>query len=267
MGYMLEIQNIHKTFNQGTINEKVALNGVNLNLNPGDFVTIIGGNGAGKSTTLNAIAGVWSVDEGKIIIDGVDITKLSEHKRALYLGRVFQDPMTGTAATMSIEENMAIAARRGERRGLGWGITKKERERYKEALKELDLGLEDRLSSKVGLLSGGQRQAITLLMASLKKPKLLLLDEHTAALDPKTAAKVLAISDKIIQEHQLTAMMVTHNMKDAIAHGNRLIMMHEGKIIYDVSGEEKKNLKVADLLAKFEEVSGGEFANDRMMLS
>ena len=267
MGYMLEIQNIHKTFNPGTINEKVALNGVNLNLNPGDFVTIIGGNGAGKSTTLNAIAGVWSVDEGKIIMDGVDITKLSEHKRALYLGRVFQDPMTGTAATMSIEENMAIAARRGERRGLGWGITKKERERYKEALKELDLGLEDRLSSKVGLLSGGQRQAITLLMASLKKPKLLLLDEHTAALDPKTAAKVLAISDKIIQEHQLTAMMVTHNMKDAIAHGNRLIMMHEGKIIYDVSGEEKKNLKVADLLAKFEEVSGGEFANDRMMLS
>ena len=267
MGYMLEIQNIHKTFNPGTINEKVALNGVNLNLNPGDFVTIIGGNGAGKSTTLDAIAGVWSVDEGKIIIDGVDITKLSEHKRALYLGRVFQDPMTGTAATMSIEENMAIAARRGERRGLGWGITKKERERYKEALKELDLGLEDRLSSKVGLLSGGQRQAITLLMASLKKPKLLLLDEHTAALDPKTAAKVLAISDKIIQEHQLTAMMVTHNMKDAIAHGNRLIMMHEGKIIYDVSGEEKKNLKVADLLAKFEEVSGGEFANDRMMLS
>lgn len=267
MGYMLEIQNIHKTFNPGTINEKVALNGVNLNLNPGDFVTIIGGNGAGKSTTLNAIAGVWPVDEGKIIIDGVDITKLSEHKRALYLGRVFQDPMTGTAATMSIEENMAIAARRGERRGLGWGITKKERERYKEALKELNLGLEDRLSSKVGLLSGGQRQAITLLMASLKKPKLLLLDEHTAALDPKTAAKVLAISDKIIQEHQLTAMMVTHNMKDAIAHGNRLIMMHEGKIIYDVSGEEKKNLKVADLLAKFEEVSGGEFANDRMMLS
>ena len=267
MGYMLEIQNIHKTFNPGTINEKVALNGVNLNLNPGDFVTIIGGNGAEKSTTLNAIAGVWPVDEGKIIVDGVDITKLSEHKRALYLGRVFQDPMTGTAATMSIEENMAIAARRGERRGLGWGITKKERERYKEALKELDLGLEDRLSSKVGLLSGGQRQAITLLMASLKKPKLLLLDEHTAALDPKTAAKVLAISDKIIQEHQLTAMMVTHNMKDAIAHGNRLIMMHEGKIIYDVSGEEKKNLKVADLLAKFEEVSGGEFANDRMMLS
>ena len=254
MGYLLEIQDIHKTFNPGTINEKVALDGVNLNLNPGDFVTVIGGNGAGKSTTLNAIAGVWSVDKGKIIIDGVDITKLSEHKRAIYLGRVFQDPMTGTAATMSIEENMAIAARRGERRGLGWGITRKERESYKEALRELDLGLEERLNSKVGLLSGGQRQAITLLMASLKKPKLLLLDEHTAALDPKTAAKVLAISDKIIQEHQLTAMMVTHNMKDAIAHGNRLIMMHEGKIIYDVSGEEKKKLHVSDLLAKFEEI-------------
>ena len=264
---MLEIKNIYKTFNAGTVNEKRALNGLSLNLEDGDFVTVIGGNGAGKSTMLNAIAGVWPVDEGQIIIDGVDVTKLSEHKRAKYLGRVFQDPMTGTAATMSIEEYMAIVARRGERRGLGWGITKKERERYKEALKELDLGLEDRLSSKVGLLSGGQRQAITLLMASLKKPKLLLLDEHTAALDPKTAAKVLAISDKIIQEHQLTAMMVTHNMKDAIAHGNRLIMMHEGKIIYDVSGEEKKNLKVADLLAKFEEVSGGEFANDRMMLS
>ncbi len=267
MGYMLEIQNIHKTFNPGTINEKVALNGVNLNLNPGDFLTIIGGNGAGKSTTLNAIAGVWPVDEGKIIVDGTDITKLSEHKRAAYLGRVFQDPMTGTAATMSIQENMAIAARRGERRGLSWGITKREREHYRELLKELDLGLEDRLTSKVGLLSGGQRQAITLLMASLKKPKLLLLDEHTAALDPKTAAKVLTISDKIIEENQLTAMMVTHNMKDAIAHGNRLIMMHEGRIIYDVAGEEKKNLHVSDLLKKFEEASGGEFANDRMMLS
>ncbi len=267
MGYMLEIQNIHKTFNKGTINEKVALNGVNLNLNPGDFVTIIGGNGAGKSTTLNAIAGVWAVDEGKIIVDGTDITRLSEHKRAVYLGRVFQDPMTGTAATMSIEENMAIAARRGERRGLGWGISRKEREDYREQLRELDLGLEDRLSSKVGLLSGGQRQAITLLMAALKKPKLLLLDEHTAALDPKTAAKVLDISDKIIVEHSLTAMMVTHNMRDAIAHGNRLIMMHEGRVIYDVAGEEKKKLHVSDLLAKFEEASGSEFANDRMMLS
>ena len=267
MGYMLEIRNISKTFNKGTINEKKALDGVNLNLNPGDFVTIIGGNGAGKSTTLNAIAGAWYVDSGQIIVDGTDITRLPEHKRAAYLGRVFQDPMTGTASTMSIEENMAIAARRGARRGLRWGISKKEREDYKRQLKELNLGLEDRLSSKVGLLSGGQRQAITLLMAAARKPKLLLLDEHTAALDPKTAAKVLAISDKIIQEHGLTAMMVTHNMKDAIAHGNRLIMMHEGKVIYDVSGEEKKKLHVSDLLAKFEEVSGGEFANDRMMLA
>ena len=215
---------------------------MDLQLNPGDFVTIIGGNGAGKSTTLNAIAGVWPVDQGNIIVDGVDITDLPEHKRASYLGRVFQDPMTGTAATMS-------------------------REDFREQLRELDLGLEDRMSSKVGLLSGGQRQAITLLMAAIKEPKLLLLDEHTAALDPKTAAKVLALSDQIIEEHHLTAMMVTHNMKDAIAHGNRLIMMHEGKIIYDVSGEEKKNLKVADLLRKFEEVSGGEFANDRMMLA
>ena len=267
MGYMLEIQNVHKTFNLGTINEKVALNCVNLNLNPGDFVTIIGGNGAGKSTTLNAIAGVWPIDEGKIIVDGVDLTRLSEHKRAVHLGRVFQDPMIGTASTMSIEENMAIAARRGEHRGLRWGISRKEREKYKEQLKELNLGLEERLSSKVGLLSGGQRQAITLLMAAMKKPKLLLLDEHTAALDPKTAAKVLEISDKIIEENQLTAMMVTHNMKDAIAHGNRLIMMHEGRVIYDVSGEEKKKLHVSDLLAKFEEASGGEFANDRMMLA
>lgn len=267
MGYMLEIQNVHKTFNLGTINEKIALNGVNLNLNPGDFVTIIGGNGAGKSTTLNAIAGVWPIDEGNIIVDGVDLTRLSEHKRAVHLGRVFQDPMIGTAATMSIEENMAIAARRGKHRGFRWGISKKEREQYKEQLKELNLGLEERLSSKVGLLSGGQRQAITLLMAAMKKPKLLLLDEHTAALDPKTAAKVLEISDKIIEENQLTAMMVTHNMKDAIAHGNRLIMMHEGRVIYDVSGEEKKKLHVSDLLAKFEEASGGEFANDRMMLA
>lgn len=267
MEYILEIKNLHKTFNKGTINEKVALDGVDLNLNPGDFVTIIGGNGAGKSTTLNAIAGVWDIDEGEIVIDGDDITRLTEHKRARYLGRVFQDPMTGTAATMSIEENMAIAARRGESRGFRWGITKKEREQYKEQLKMLGLGLEERLSTKVGLLSGGQRQAVTLLMAALKKPKLLLLDEHTAALDPKTAAKVLEISDKLIEENHLTAMMVTHNMKDAIAHGNRLIMMHEGKIIYDVSGEEKKKLHVSDLLAKFEEVSGGEFANDRMMLS
>lgn len=267
MGYMLEIQNIHKTFNPGTINEKVALNGVNLNLNPGDFVTIIGGNGAGKSTTLNAIAGVWSVDEGKIIIDGVDITKLSEHKRALYLGRVFQDPMTGTAATMSIEENMAIAARRGERRGLGWGITKKERERYKEALKELDLGLEDRLSSKVGLLSGGQRQAITLLMASLKKPKLLLLDEHTAALDPGTAEKVLNLTKRIVEEHQLTCLMITHNMQSAIDLGNRILMMDSGNIVLDIGGEEKKNMTVDGLLEKFKTGAGKALDNDRILLS
>ena len=267
MAYMLELDNIHKTFNPGTINEKIALDGVNLKLNPGDFVTIIGGNGAGKSTTLNAIAGVWSVDAGTIKINGTDITSLPEYKRAKFLGRVFQDPMTGTAATMSIEENMAIASRRGKKRSLKWGVTKEERAKYREMLASLGLGLEDRLTSKVGLLSGGQRQAITLLMASIVKPDLLLLDEHTAALDPKTAAKVLEISDKIIEENNLTAMMVTHNMKDAIAHGNRLIMMHEGRIIYDVAGEEKKALHVSDLLKKFEDVSGGELDNDRMLLS
>ena len=267
MSEMLKLDNIHKTFNPGTINEKIALNGVNLTLNEGDFVTVIGGNGAGKSTTLNAIAGVWPIDSGKIYIGGDDVTKLSEHKRAKYLGRVFQDPMTGTATTMSIEENMAIAARRGEKRGLSWGITHQERDTYREMLKTLDLGLEDRLTSKVGLLSGGQRQAITLLMASIKKPKLLLLDEHTAALDPKTAAKVLEISDKIIAENHLTAMMVTHNMKDAIVHGNRLIMMHEGKVILNISGEEKKKLTVEDLLHQFEKVSGEEFANDKALLS
>ena len=267
MAEMLKLDNIHKTFNPGTINEKIALNGVNLTLNEGDFVTVIGGNGAGKSTTLNAIAGVWPIDSGKIYIGGDDVTKLSEHKRAKYLGRVFQDPMTGTATTMSIEENMASAARRGEKRGLSWGITHQERDTYREMLKTLDLGLEDRLTSKVGLLSGGQRQAITLLMASIKKPKLLLLDEHTAALDPKTAAKVLEISDKIIAENHLTAMMVTHNMKDAIVHGNRLIMMHEGKVILNISGEEKKKLTVEDLLHQFEKVSGEEFANDKALLS
>ena len=267
MAEMLKLDNIHKTFNPGTINEKIALNGVNLTLNEGDFVTVIGGNGAGKSTTLNAIAGVWPIDSGKIYIGGDDVTKLSEHKRAKYLGRVFQDPMTGTTTTMSIEENMAIAARRGEKRGLSWGITHQERDTYREMLKALDLGLEDRLTSKVGLLSGGQRQAITLLMASIKKPKLLLLDEHTAALDPKTAAKVLEISDKIIAENHLTAMMVTHNMKDAIVHGNRLIMMHEGKVILNISGEEKKKLTVEDLLHQFEKVSGEEFANDKALLS
>jgi putative ABC transport system ATP-binding protein len=267
MAEMLRIDNIKKTFNPGTINEKIALDGVSLTLEEGEFVTVIGGNGAGKSTTLNAIAGAWMVDSGSIYIGGDDITKLSEHKRAKYLGRVFQDPMTGTAATMSIEENMAIAARRGKSRGLGWGITKKERQEFKEALKTLNLGLENRLTTKVGLLSGGQRQAITLLMASIQKPKLLLLDEHTAALDPKTAAKVLEISDQIIASHHLTAMMVTHNMKDAIAHGNRLIMMHEGKIILNIAGEEKKKLTVNDLLAQFERVSGEEFSSDKALLS
>ena len=267
MPAVLKLVDIRKTFNPGTVNEKKALNGLNLTLKEGDFVTVIGGNGAGKSTMLNAIAGVWPVDEGEILIDGINVTKLSEHKRAKYLGRVFQDPMTGTAATMEIEENMALAARRGLRRTLKSGINEAERERYKEKLKILDLGLEDRLTAKVGLLSGGQRQALTLLMATLTKPKVLLLDEHTAALDPKTAAKVLTATDKIIERDHLTAIMITHNMKDAIAHGNRLFMMHEGRIIYDVEGEEKKKLHVSDLLSKFEQASGGEFANDRMMLN
>lgn len=264
---MLKIEGIWKTFNAGTVNEKTALQGLSLELKEGDFVTVIGGNGAGKSTMLNAVAGVWPVDEGKIYIDGVDVTKLAEHQRAKYLGRVFQDPMTGTAADMQIEENLALAARRGMKRFLKAGITAKEREEYKEKLKILDLGLEERMTSKVGLLSGGQRQALTLLMATLRKPKVLLLDEHTAALDPKTAAKVLDATDRIVSQDHLTTIMITHNMKDAIAHGNRLIMMYEGHIIYDVSGEDKKNLKVSDLLAKFEQASGGAFANDRMMLA
>lgn len=264
---MLEINNVYKTFNPGTINEKRALNGLNLTLNDGDFITVIGGNGAGKSTMLNMVAGVYPVDNGSIVIDGVDVTRLPEHKRAKYLGRVFQDPMMGTAADMWIEENMALASRRGQRRGLKWAIGKAEREKFRYMLKELDLGLENRLSAKVGLLSGGQRQALTLLMAVMKKPKLLLLDEHTAALDPKTAAKVLALSDKFIEEEHLTAMMVTHNMKDAIAHGNRLIMMNNGRIILDVSGEEKKKLTVEYLLEAFTKLSGSEFANDRALLS
>ena len=263
---MLELNNVHKTFNLGTINEKRALNGVNLKLEDGDFVTVIGGNGAGKSTVLNAIAGVWPIDVGSIVIDGVDMTGLSEHKIAPYRGRVFQDPMNGTAATMEIIENLALAARRGQKRGLRWGVTKSEKKKYREMLEKLDLGLEDRMTSKVGLLSGGQRQALTLLMATIKKPKLLLLDEHTAALDPKTAAKVLALSDKIIAENHLTAMMVTHNMRDAIVHGNRLIMMNEGQVILDIKGEEKKKLTVEDLLQKFEEVSGEEFSNDKALL-
>ncbi len=264
---MLELKNIHKTFNPGTVNEKTALCGLDLKLNEGDFVTVIGGNGAGKSTMLNAIAGVWQVDEGTITIDGDDVTKLPEHKRAKYLGRVFQDPMNGTAATMQIDENLALAARRGKFRSLKKGITGKEMAYFRERLATLDLGLEDRMTTKVGLLSGGQRQALTLLMAALVKPRLLLLDEHTAALDPKAAAKVLETTQKIVDADNITTLMITHNMKDAIAHGNRLIMMHEGNIIYDVSGEDKRNLHVSDLLAKFEEVSGGSFANDRMMLN
>ncbi len=264
---MLKVVNIRKAFNPGTINEKKALNGVSIKLDDGDFVTIIGGNGAGKSTMLNAIAGVWPVDSGAILIDGNNVTGLSEHQRAKYIGRVFQDPMTGTAADMEIQENLALAARRGKARLLNWGITRREREEYRELLKTLDLGLENRMTSKVGLLSGGQRQALTLLMATLKKPQILLLDEHTAALDPKTAAKVLQLSDEIISANHLTAMMVTHNMSNAIEYGNRLIMMNDGRIIYDVKGEEKKRLTVDDLLQKFEEASGTALNNDRMLLS
>lgn len=264
---MLEIQNVSKTFNAGTVNEKTALNGLNLKLNEGDFVTVIGGNGAGKSTMLNAVAGVWPVDCGKIIIDGVDVTRLGEHQRAAYIGRVFQDPMTGTAATMQIEENLALAARRGQRRGLSWGVTKEEKEQYRELLGGLGLGLESRLTTKVSTLSGGQRQAITLLMATLKRPKLLLLDEHTAALDPKTAAKVMELTDRIVREGQLTTLMITHNMRDAIQYGNRLIMLHDGHVILDIAGEEKKKLTVPDLLEQFTKASGDEFANDRAILS
>ncbi len=264
---MLELNNIYKTFNPGTVNEKRALNGISLKLNEGDFVTVIGSNGAGKSTVLNAIAGVWPVDSGSIIIDGQDVTGLPEYKRAKFLGRVFQDPMTGTAATMEIQENLALAKRRGARRTLRVGITKKEQEEYREQLRTLDLGLEDRMTAKVGLLSGGQRQALTLLMATLQKPKLLLLDEHTAALDPKTAEKVLKTTDAIIRENHLTAFMVTHNMKDAIAHGNRLIMMNEGKIIFDVAGEEKKKLTMKDLLDKFAELSGSSIQSDKALLA
>ena len=264
---MLELKNIWKTFNAGTVNEKVALRGVDLQLNDGDFVTVIGGNGAGKSTLLNAVAGVWPVDEGSITIDGADVTKLPEHKRARYIGRVFQDPMMGTAASMQIEENLALAARRGQTRGLKTGITKQEAEHYRELLAVLDLGLEDRLTSKVGLLSGGQRQAVTLLMATLQKPKLLLLDEHTAALDPKTAAKVLDTTEMVIQRDKLTTLMITHNMRDAIAHGNRLIMMYDGKIAVDVSGGEKARLTVEELLELFSKASGSDEADDKLLLS
>ena len=264
---MLDLINVSKTFNPRTVNEKIALNGVDLHLDDGDFVTVIGGNGAGKSTMLNAIAGVWPIDSGKIVIDGTDITALSEHRRAMLLGRVFQDPMTGTAATMQIEENLALAARRGERRTLRKGITKEERALYREKLATLGLGLEERMTAKVGLLSGGQRQALTLLMATIKRPKLLLLDEHTAALDPRTAEKVLTLSRQIVEEDRLMTMMVTHNMRDAIAYGNRLIMMNEGRIILDISGEEKKKLTIDMLMDAFARASGEEFANDRILLS
>lgn len=264
---MLEICDIHKTFNPATVNEKRALQGVSLTLHDGDFVTVIGGNGAGKSTLLNAVAGVWPVDRGTISIDGVDLTHMPEHKRARYIGRVFQDPMLGSAATMQIEENLALAARRGQRRSLRPGITKADREEYVERLKILDLGLENRLTAKVGLLSGGQRQALTLLMATLCKPNLLLLDEHTAALDPKTAAKVLDATERLVQKDHLTTLMITHNMKDAIAHGNRLIMMYEGRIVIDVAGEEKKKLTVPQLLELFNEVSNSDEASDKLLLS
>ena len=264
---MLEVKQVYKTFNPGTINEKTALNGLSLTLADGDFVTVIGGNGAGKSTLLNAVAGVWPVDAGTISIDGVDVTRLPEHQRAKYIGRVFQDPMMGTAATMQIEENLALAARRGQKRTLRPGITKKEREHYRELLKVLDLGLEDRMTVKVGLLSGGQRQALTLLMASLVKPKLLLLDEHTAALDPKTAAKVLETTEKIVKRDKLTTLMITHNMRDAIAHGNRLIMLYDGRVVLDIAGEDKKHLTVEDLLEQFTKVSGSDEADDKLLLS
>lgn len=264
---MLRIESIAKTFNAGTINEKKALRDLSLHLKPGDFVTVIGGNGAGKSTLMNSIAGAFLVDAGKISIDGDDITRVPEHKRAKYIGRVFQDPMMGTAAGMMIEENLAIAARRGKTPSLRWSSRKEDYAWFQEMLKELDLGLENRLTSKVGLLSGGQRQAITLLMATMNQPKLLLLDEHTAALDPKTAEKVLDLTGKIVNKHRLTTLMITHNMRDALRFGNRLIMLHNGQIIIDVAGKEKSSLSIADLLKMFEQASGDEFANDRMLLS
>ena len=264
---MLELKNISKTFNAGTVNQKVALNGLNLTMNEGDFVTVIGGNGAGKSTMQNAICGTWLPDSGHILLDGVDVTSLPEHKRAKYLGRVYQDPMMGTAARLQIEENLALAARRGKRRTLRPGIVRSERENYRKLLETLGLGLETRLSAKVGTLSGGQRQALTLLMATLQKPQLLLLDEHTAALDPRTAAKVMELTERIVKENHLTTLMITHNMRDAIQYGNRLVMLHEGRVILDIEGEEKKRLTVPDLLEMFSRASGSEFANDRAILS
>ena len=263
---MLRVENLTKVFNRGTVNEKTALSGLNLHLAPGDFVTVIGGNGAGKSTLLNSVAGVFPVDGGKILLDGQDVTRLSEHRRAQHLGRVFQDPMMGTAADMNIEENLALAYRRGQRRTLKWGVTAAERAKYRELLRALDLGLENRMTDKVGLLSGGQRQALTLLMATLKAPKLLLLDEHTAALDPKTAAKVLTLTQQLVAEHKLTTLMVTHNMHDAIRLGNRLIMMSEGRIAVEIAGDQKQSLHRADLIALFEK-TGGALENDRLLLS
>ena len=264
---MLDVNRVYKTFHPGTINERRALAGVDLHLEEGDFVTVIGGNGAGKSTLLNAVAGVWPVDGGSIVIDGNDITGLPDYKRAPFIGRVFQDPMMGTAPDMQLEENLALAYRRGKKLGLRWHIGRDERDMYREKLRELNLGLEDRLTTKVGLLSGGQRQAVTLLMASLQKPRLLLLDEHTAALDPATAAKVLELSDSIVRENGLTTMMITHNMRDAIRHGNRLIMMNNGKIIFDCRGEEKAKLTVEDLLEKFAQISGNTLDSDRALLN
>ena len=263
---MLELIDVCKTFNPGTVNEKIALNDLNLHLKRGEFVTVIGGNGAGKSTLMNSVAGVYGVDSGRIMIDGQDVTHLPEYKRAKFIGRVFQDPMMGTAATMQIEENMALAARRGMPRTLMPGITAKERENYRERLKILGLGLEDRMTAKVGLLSGGQRQALTLLMAALQRPKLLLLDEHTAALDPKTAAKVLDVTTQIIEKDNLTTLMITHNMRDAITYGDRLIMMYNGRIAVDVSGEEKKKLTVEQLLNLFSQASGSDEADDKLIL-
>lgn len=264
---MLEIRNVTKVFNKGSVDEKVALNGLSLTLNDGDFVTVIGGNGAGKSTMLNAICGTWLPDSGSVVLDGIDVTGLPEHKRAKYLGRVYQDPMMGTAANMQIEENLALAARRGKRRTLRPMITKDERETYRQLLAELELGLESRLSAKVGTLSGGQRQALTLLMATMQSPKLLLLDEHTAALDPKTAARVMELTEKIVNETKLTTLMITHNMRDAIQYGNRLIMLHDGRVILDISGEDKKKLTVAELLEMFSKASGNEFSDDRAILA
>lgn len=264
---MLEVRHVSKTFNPGQITERKALKDVSLTLNDGDFVTVIGGNGAGKSTLLNLIAGVHSCDSGAILLDGNDLTSVKEHKRAKYLGRVFQDPMLGTCANMQIEENLALAYRRGKSRGLAWGITAKERVLFKEALSKLELGLENRMTAKVGLLSGGQRQALTLLMAVLQKPQLLLLDEHTAALDPKTAKKVLELTEFFVQRDGLTTFMVTHNMRDAIRYGNRLIMMLDGHIVYEVSGEEKKKLEVKDLLERFSVQGGEDTLSDKMLLS